>query len=70
MDVVLPYAINGLLDLFKFFLRLNAGKLHQLQLNVNVNVPFTIDKEIRSLFAFQGGRIFYLIAIFASRFTF
>lgn len=66
MDVVLPYAINGLLDLFKFFLRLTAGKLHQLQLNVNVNVPFTIDKEIRSLFAFQGDRIFYLIAIFAS----
>lgn len=66
MDVVLLYAINGLLDLFKFFLRLTAGKLHQLQLNVNVNVPFTIDKEIRSLFAFQGDRIFYLIAIFAS----
>lgn len=66
MDIVLLYAINGLLDLFKFFLRLNAGKLHQLQLNVNVNVPFTIDKDIRSLFAFQGDRIFYLIAIFAS----
>ena len=66
---VLLGAINRLFDFFlsRLFLQLSVGKLQQLYLNVNVNVPFTIEnRSLSPLFkAIEG--FFSLIATFASR---